>query len=408
MARRSELKDTGGCPVSHTDYRVGGPAFETYRKLGEERDAHRFYWNDSTDHGFWMLQRHDDVLEALQMYQKLSNDQPTAFFDDLAVEFIPQGVNPPRHTDVRRLLNPYFAPAAVQRLEGLARDRVRTMIAELKPQGRIDMASGFAILYPTELFLEVFGLPISDGEKVLPWIEAIFGGFLAAGEASAAEAERANASLNDYLREAIEQRRQEPGDPATDLITRLLEGKVLAEPLPDEQILTICMSTLAAGLDTTRSALGYIFYHLATNPEDRARVLAEPSLWPRVIEECIRLYPLVVQVGRQAQEDLDLHGLPVKKGDMVWLGLASACRDPRKFSEPDTFDIDREDLNHHLAFGAGPHRCLGMHLARRELLIALEEWHAQIPDYRIVPGSELLERGGQLRLDSLPLEWDLG
>lgn len=406
MTRRSELKDTGGCPVSHTDYRVGGPAFGTYHSLGEEREAQRFYWNDSTDHGFWMLQRHDDVLEALQMPGLLTNDQPTAFFDDLAVEFIPQGINPPRHTDVRRLLNPYFAPAAVERLEGLARERVRAMVEEVQPQGKLDMATGFAILYPTEIFLEVFGLPITDGEKLLPWIEAIFGGFLAAGEASAEEAARANDSLNAYLREAIDDRRQQPGDPATDLITRLLEGEVLGETLPDEQILTICMSTLAAGLDTTRSALGYIFYHLATFPQDRARVLEDPSLWPRLIEECVRLYPLVVQVGRQAGQDLDFHGLPVAKGDMVWLGLASACRDPRKFPDPDTFDIDRDQLNHHLAFGAGPHRCLGMHLARRELLIALEEWHRLIPDYRIAPGADLRERGGQLRLDSLPLEWE--
>jgi cytochrome P450 len=406
MTKRSESKDTGGCPVSHNEYRVNRPAFETYRLLNEEREAHRFHWNDSTDHGFWMLTQYDDVVEALRMHEQLTNDQPTAFFDDLAVEFMPQGINPPRHTDVRRLLNPYFSPAAVQRLEGLARERARTMIAELKPQGGVDMGTGFAILYPTEIFLEVFGLPIEDGEKLLPWIEAIFGGFLAAGEASADDAEKANASLAEYLREAIADRRTNPGDPSLDLITRLLEGQVLGEPLPDKDILTICMSTLAAGLDTTRSSLGYIFYHLANHPEDRARVIADPSLWPVFIEECIRLYPLVIQVGRQAQQDMDHHGLKISKGDMVWLGLASANRDPRKFENPDTFDMDREGINHHLAFGAGPHRCLGMHLARRELVIALEEWHKQIPDYRMVPGSELVERGSQLRLESLPLAWE--
>lgn len=406
MTKRSESKDTHGCPVSHNEYRVNRPAFETYRLLNEEREAHRFQWNDSTDHGFWMLTRYDDVVEALRRYDELTNDQPTAFFDDLAVEFMPQGINPPRHTDVRRLLNPYFSPAAVQRLEGLARERARTMIADLRPQGGVDMGTGFAILYPTEIFLEVFGLPIKDGERLLPWIEAIFGGFLAAGEASAEDAEKANANLADYLREAIADRRTNPGDPSLDLITRLLEGRVLGEPLPDKDILTICMSTLAAGLDTTRSSLGYIFYHLANHPEDRARVLADPSLWPVFIEECIRLYPLVIQVGRQAQQDIDFHGLTISQGDMVWLGLASANYDPRKFENPARFDMDRESINHHLAFGAGPHRCLGMHLARRELVIALEEWHKQIPDYRMVPGAELVERGSQLRLESLPLEWD--
>jgi cytochrome P450 len=406
MAKRSELKDVKGCPVSHNEYRVNRPAFETYSLLNTDRDAHRFMWNDSTDHGFWMLAKFDDVVEGLRMHDELTNDQPTAFFDDLGVEFMPQGINPPRHSDVRRLLNPYFSPAAVQRLEGLARERARKMIAELKPDGGVDMASGFAILYPTELFLEVFGLPIEDGEKLLPWIEAIFGGFLAAGDASADDAEKANAELGEYLRVAIEDRRKNPGDPTTDLITRLLEGKVLGEPLPDKDVLTICMSTLAAGLDTTRSSLGYIFYHLASHPDVRAKVVADPSLWPKFIEECIRLYPLVIQVGRQAADDLDFHGLKIDKGDMVWLGIASANRDPDKFENPDDFDMDRDNVNHHLAFGAGPHRCLGMHLARRELVIALEEWHKQIPDYRMVPDAELVERGSQLRLESLPLLWD--
>lgn len=124
------------------------------------------------------------------------------------------------------------------------------------------------------------------------------------------------------------------------------------------------------------------------------------------MEESIRLYPLVLQVGRQATDDLDLHGLDVKKGDMVWVGIASANRDPRKFPDPDEFDMHRDNVNNHIAFGAGQHRCLGMHLARRELVIALEEWHKQIPDYRIPAGVELRERGGQLRLESLPLEWD--
>jgi cytochrome P450 len=406
MTKRSEAKDVGTCPVSHTDYTVGRPAFETYALLNQEREAHRFTWSTATDHGYWMIQRYDDVLDGLQRYKELTNDQPTAFTDNLAVTFMPQGINPPHHTDVRRLLNPYFSPAAVGRLEGLARRRVAEMISEVAKGTSTDVAGGFAILYPTEVFLEVFGLPLADGQKLLPWIEAIFGGVLKAGDASADDAEKANEALNDYLREAISERRRNPGDPTTDLITRLIQGEVLGAPVPEDDLVTICMSTLAAGLDTTRSALGYIFYHLATHPDTRQELLDDPSLWPRFIEEAIRLYPLVLQVGRQAVEDMDFHGLDVKKGDMLWMGIASACRDPRKFPDPDEFDMHRANVNNHLAFGAGQHRCLGMHLARRELVIALEEWHKQIPHYRIQEGVELRERGGQLRLESLPLVWD--
>ncbi len=406
MTKRSEAKEVGKCPISHTDYTLGRPAFETYAQLNAEREAHRHAWSTATDHGYYMVQRYDDVVEALQNFKELNNDQPTAYTDDIAVKFMPQGINPPHHTDVRRLLNPYFSPAAVKRIEELARRRVSEMIADVAPDKSTDVASGFAILYPTELFLEIFGLPLEDGEKLLPWIEAIFGGVLSAGDGAEMSAEEANDALNDYLRAAIQARRENPGDPTTDLITRLIQGEVLGAPVPDEDLVTICMSTLAAGLDTTRSALSYILYHLATHPETRQELLDDPSLWPKFVEEAIRLYPLVLQVGRQASADMEFQGLDLKQGDMLWLGIASACRDPRKFENPDEFDMHRDNVNNHIAFGAGQHRCLGMHLARRELVIALEEWHRQIPHYRIPEGTELRERGGQLRLEALPLEWD--
>lgn len=405
MQKRSETKSVGKCPVSHTDYTQGRPAFETYDLLNAEREENRFSWSTSTDHGYWMFQRYDDVLDGLQRHEEFNNDQPTAYTDDLTVKFMPQGINPPHHTDVRRLLNPYFSPAAVKRLEGMARTRIGEMIDEVAVGSETDVAGGFAILFPTEIFLEVFGLPLEDGDRLLPWIEAIFGGVLKSGDATVDDAEAANAALNEYLRVAIAERRENPLDPTTDLITRLIQGEVLGESLSEEDLVTICMSTLAAGLDTTRSALSYILYHLATHPETRQELLEDSSLWPKFVEEAIRMYPLVLQVGRQATEDIQYEGLDIKKGDMIWLGIAQACRDPRKFENPDEFDMHRDNLNNHIAFGAGQHRCLGMHLARRELVIALEEWHKRIPNYRIKEGVELRERGGQLRLESLPLVW---
>lgn len=407
MTKRSELKDVGRCPITSTDYTVGRKAFETYELLDAEREAHRFSWSTALDHGYYMVQRYDDVVDIMQRYEEFNSDQPTAYTDNLAVKFMPQGINPPHHTDVRRLLNPYFSPAAVKRVEGIARQRIADMITEFAGSGATDVASGFAILFPTEVFLEIFGLPLEDGEKLLPWIEAIFGGVLSAGDgAEGMTAEEATEQLNDYLRQAIRQRRENPGDPTTDLITRLIQGQVLGAPVPEDDLVTICMSTLAAGLDTTRSALSYMLYHLATHPETRQECLDDPSLWPKFVEEAIRLYPLVLQVGRQVTEDMEYEGLDLRKGDMIWLGVAQACRDPRKFEAPDQFDMHRENLNNHIAFGAGQHRCLGMHLARRELVIALEEWHRQIPHYRIAPDADLRERGGQLRLEALPLEWD--
>jgi len=406
MTRRSENKKTAGCPVSHNDYRLERSAFENYHLLNAEREAAPFHWNDSTDHGFWMITRYDDVVEALQMHDVFRNDQINAFFDDLAIQLMPQNLNQPQHSQLRRILNPYFSPKAVQRLDELSRARARALVAEVRPKGGTNLVNEFAILYPTELFLALFGLPPEDGSMLLPWVESVFGGFFGAGEGTAEEAERAAANLDGYFTRAIEERRAAPGDPSTDLITRLLEARLEGEPIPDKDILTICTSNLLAGLDTTRSALGYIFQHLATHPEDRGRLVSDPTLYPRFIEESVRLYSLIMEDGRQAVKDTEFHGVPIKKGDILWLGIASANRDPRKFPNPDEFDMERQNLSHHVGFGAGPHRCIGMHLARRELVIALEEWHAQIPDYRIAEGVELRERGGQLRLLNLPLEWD--
>jgi len=125
------------------------------------------------------------------------------------------------------------------------------------------------------------------------------------------------------------------------------------------------------------------------------------------VEEFIRLYPLVFMDGRLVTRDIDFHGLHMRKGEIVWLGLASANHDPKKFAHPRSFDIDRADLNHHLAFGAGPHRCMGMHLARHELVAALTEWHNRIPDYELATADQLYERGAQLSIDRLPLRWEV-
>jgi cytochrome P450 len=212
--------------------------------------------------------------------------------------------------------------------------------------------------------------------------------------------------MNGYFDAAIADRKEHPQDPETDFLSRMLISELDGVPIARQEITTICLTLMTAGLDTTRSALGYIFHHLAGDPDLRHRLTAEPSLWPRAVEEFIRLYPLVYQDGRLVKQDIDFHGLPLKQGDILWLGLSSANHDPAKFADPRTFDIDREDLNHHLAFGAGPHRCLGMHLARHELVIALTEWHERIPDYHIATDEQLYERGAQLSIDKLPLSWE--
>lgn len=395
----------GGCPVVHTDYRKDRPAFATYDLLNAERDLGRAVWNDSTEFGFLMVGGYEDVTTLLKDTENLVNDCVNAFDPNMTIPLLPNSLNPPEHNKLRRVLNPFFSPAAVKRLEPLARERAEALVSGLVDKKSIDIGAEFAMIYPTELFLALLGLPVEDGEMFLPWVEAIFGGFFASTPEELARSEEVVTSIMEYFSAAVDAREQNLLDPETDLVSRLLVAEIDGAPISRQDILTICLTLMTAGLDTTRSSLGYIFHHLANDTDLRHRVTADPSLWPKFIEESVRLYSLIIQDGRQVKEDQEVLGCPMKKGEMVWLGLAQANRDPAKFPNPDEFDMERDNLNHHLGFGAGVHRCIGMHLARAELVIALETWHRMIPDYRLASDAQLTERGGQLRLQTLPLEW---
>jgi cytochrome P450 len=398
----TEIMQASGCPVSHTDYTVQRPLFETYKLLDAERDAGPFLWNDTRPRPFWMITDYEHVLEALQMPDVFSNEVISALTPEHTFDLLPQYLDPPEHTAMRRVLNRWFAPAAVRRLEPLVLSRCEELIDELYPQGGCDLVSDFAIRFPTDLFLATLNLPVADGEVFLGHVENVFASFAGRGLKQAAISTE---WIRGYFDQAITDRQRQPQDTEADFISRLLVSTLDGEPIPREDIITICYTAMLAGLDTTRSALGFIFHHLAGDPDLRHRLTAQPELWPRAVEEFIRLYPLVYMDGRLVTRDIDFHGLPLRKGNIVWLGLGTANHDPQKFANPLTFDLDREHIGHHLAFGAGPHRCMGMHLARHELIIAVTEWHKRIPDYELAGDEQLYERGAQLSINRLPLRW---
>ncbi|HEY8532650.1 MAG TPA: cytochrome P450 [Micromonospora sp.] len=389
-----------GWPVVHSDYRNDRPIFGHYASLDAEREIAPFLWNVSTKHPFWMITRFEHVVEALRMPEVFSNDVINALQPKMAVRFLPQNLNGAEHTRMRRVLNRWFSPAAVRRMEPTIRSHCRALVEEVRPKGSCDFVAEFAIRFPTDMFLATLGLPLEDGPRFLRWVEQIFSSY--SGGRAAIDASQ---QMKEYFAEKIEDRLRNPRDPEWDFLTRLLTAEPEGEKFSREDILTICMTLVTAGLDTTRAALGYIFHHLATHEEHRRQLIDQPELIPRAVEELVRIYTLLIQDGRLVTQDIDFHGCPMKKGDVVWLGLAQANHDPRKFPNPMTYDLSRPNLNQHLGFGAGPHRCLGMHLARHELVVAIEEWHRVIPDYELATDEPLMERGGQLTLKSLPLRW---
>lgn len=400
----SDTETKGGCPVVHIDYRQNRTAHETYANLNEVREMAPILWNETEPTAYWMVTRYDEVREALQRPDVFTNDVVSALGDpDSHIRLLPQNLNPPEHVWYRHVVNPWFSPGSLSRIEGYARQRCIELIEELRPRGGVDLTVEFALQFPTEVFLHLLGLPPSDGYKLLPAVEGVFRGFFGGPPEEMA---RDVATIKDYFAAVVDDRLVNPGDVKTDFVSYLLQSTVNGEPLPPEDVLVLCLTILLAGMDTTRSATGYIFEHLARNPEHRQMLIDSPDKIPAAVEEFVRLYSLVYQDGRYVAEDVEFHGCPMRKGDIVWLGLAQANRDPRKFDRPDEFVIDRES-NKHLGFAAGAHRCLGAHLARMELVMVLEEWLARIPSFTLATDEPLTERGGQLMLHSVPLAWEV-
>lgn len=394
----------GGCPVVTTDYRSDRPMSEISALLGQDREKAPILRNESPGTPFWMITRHEHAVEAAQMPDVFGTEVITSLTPDMGIELRPHNVQGEEHLQLRKVLNRWFAPAAIRKLEPLVRRRCVELIEGFAGRGECDLVADFAFLYPTEMFLATLNLPMEDGLEMIHWVDVFINA--AAKDGAKTEIARASEWIYGYFNAAIDDRIAHPRDAESDFITRLLSARTDGEAMPRQQVRTVCLSLMLAGLETTRAALGYIFHHLATHPDDRRRIAGNPALTPKAVEEFLRLYPIVFQGGRLVKQDVDFHGCPMKKGDVLWIGFGSSNTDPRKFDDPDEFRPDRGNVGNHLAFGLGPHRCLGMHLARHELVIAVDEWHARIPDYELATDAPLVERGGQLLLESLPLRWE--
>ncbi|WP_116996894.1 cytochrome P450 [Desertimonas flava] len=395
-------RDVGTCPVKHFTVFDDVAAGHYWAATGELREETPAFFNDHAQ-GYWVVTRHDAVKDLYQRTDLFSSESFTAWEPNPPYRFVPTQIDPPEHIKYRQLLNPKFSPGAVGRAEGPAREIAERLISQIAPSGRCDFVADFAIRFPTEVFLTVIGLPPADADLLVPWVEDFFLG-LNGAEDKVGGMVAALEGIRGYFVDLLAQRRETPADPETDLIQHLLESEVDGEPLSDTVLLDMCTVLVLAGLDTTRGQLGYLFQFLAERPDVRQQIVDDPSLIPACVEESLRLHSITIADARKATKDAEFHGCPVRAGDMVMGLVAAANRDPRHYESPDEFRLDRKG-NHHFGFAGGPHRCLGAHLARREMIVAVEAWHAAIPHYEIDEGAELRERGGQLTLISLPLHW---
>jgi len=287
------------------------------------------------------------------------------------------------------------------------REICRPLVAEIAPRGECDFIGDFALRYPTEVFLSFVGVPLSMTDQLVRWVDDYFAG--QSGDPS--KLEGMTAALNgitEYWKGVLEERRGESEPREGDLASHLMHASFDDRPLTDKEVLDMLLVLVLAGLDTTRGQLGYMFRHLADHPEHRRRLIEEPELVPNAVEEALRFYTIIFGDGRKVTRDTEFYGVPLKKGEMVYGLVAGANRDPRHYEHGGEYMIDRERI-HHMGFANGPHRCLGAHLARKEMQVAVSEWLDRIPDFELAASEPLRERGGgaMLGLDDLPLRWEV-
>ena len=389
-------------PVCAFNEATTGAVLSHAEEIDGLRAKHPFV-RSTYGNGFWVFTDAALIRDALQHPGVFSSTVVTVHDPDPPYKWIPEMLDPPEHTVWRQLLAPHFAPRAMERLEDRVRERCVELIEEIADTGHCDFLRDFAWRYPTTIFMELMGLPLDGLDQFLAWEHQILHPSVG-DDPERTGAFEAMMAVMGYFSELMEEKRR---DPADDLLSAALEWRIDGLPIPHEDLLSWCLLMFMAGLDTVSIQLSYAFWHLATHADDRVRVASDPSVIPAAVEEFLRQFAFVAP-ARKVMVDTDFHGCPLQKGDMVFTPLCGATRDPSVAGDgAATVRFDRE-VNNHIAFGAGPHRCLGSHLARRELRVALEEWHRVIPSYRLTPGVDVTEHGGGLYgIDRLELSWDV-
>jgi cytochrome P450 len=300
----------------------------------------------------------------------------------------PISSDPPFHHDARKLLLPAFTRVAVAKQEPATRRFCHSLIDAFAGQQVVDAARDYAQHIPMRVIADMLGFPPEDGPQFRLFVEDLLEGINLPPEERIPRVSR----LFDYL---FEQVHDHLGNPRDDLTTYLINAELHGHKLEPSHVTGTMALLLIAGIDTSWSAIGASLWHLATNPADRSRLAAEPGLLPTAMEEFLRAYAPVT-MARLVKQDMHWHGADMKADDWVLLSFPSANRDPAQFDRAGEVVIDRE-VNRHAAFGLGIHRCVGSHLARMELLVALEVWLERISDFRLDDPSAVTWSAGQIR-----------
>jgi len=354
------------CPVAHTD-RFGGA---------------------------WLPTRYDDVAAIAYDTERFSSRAIIVSNFRPPRELAPVGgsppisSDPPFHHDARKLLLPAFTKTAVTRQEPGTRRFCHSLIDAFAGQDVVDAARDYAQHIPVRVIADMLGFPPEDGPQFRTFVEDLLEGINLPPDERIERVSR----LFDYLLAQVNDHLEHQRD---DLTSYLLNAELYGRKLDPSHVVGTMALLLIAGIDTTWSAIGASLWHLAKTPGDRRRLAAEPGLLPTAIEEFLRAFAPVT-MARLVRDDVHWHGVDMKADDWILLSFPAANRDPAQFDRAGEVVIDRE-INRHAAFGLGIHRCLGSHLARMELRVALQVWLERIGDFTLADPSAVTWSAGQIR-----------
>ncbi|MDR7103684.1 cytochrome P450 [Croceicoccus sp. BE223] len=345
--------------------------------------------------GAWVLTRAEDIRKMLQEANLFSSAEPRSFAMGETWKLLPLEVDPPEHAQFRAPLNPLLSPGRINKLEPRMREMAAELVDSIKDRGECEFIRAFGEQMPVRIFLELMGMADDELDKFRNWADMIVHDRTKRGQAMG--------EVKAFLDEQIAEHRANPR-PGT-LVSEVLQFKAGDRPYTDEEVMGTVFLLFIGGLDTVVSSLTFHFRYLAEHPEAQKMLREDPSKIPDAVEELFRAFP-VVTTGRIVSEDTDMFGVPMKKGDMVAGSTLLSTSDPEEFENPEIIDLERSP-NRHNAFSFGPHRCLGSHLARREIQVAIDEWLKRIPEFSLKPGFEPVTLGGGVMgMKELQLVWE--
>ena len=336
--------------------------------------------------GAYYLTRREDVLAAL-CNPKLFSAQLALQPPGSPVPVLPSAFDPPEHTRYRRILQPHFSPQALSKSRPVMERHAEEMIASLVGRKECD-AMDFARLYPFQVFMELYGLPLEDRDRVIGWKDAAVAG------------KPEGSALLTYFVDAIQQRRQSPG---SDMLSQVMTAP---GGLNDLELLGMSHLLILSGLDTVAAAIGFSLFELARRPQLRRDLRDKPEQIKVFIEEIVRLEPAAPLAARVTTDFVKVGGMTLPPGTPVRLCTAAINRDGSDQTSTDDLVMDGK-MHRHWGFGAGVHRCLGSHLARMELAVILGEWLKQIPEFELPRGysPDIKFPSTSFALKLLPLSW---